>query len=118
MMEKFIEGRMEKMNNNDGYVREESGHTAQAFSHFTHHFSKGEMIVVDVQGFVAGDRYVLTDPAIHTTKPCGHFGTTNLGRDGVEKFFVSHACNSVCRSLALPEEKSGKSFNPAPTKFT
>ena len=45
-------------------------------------------------------RYVLTDPAIH----CGslrRFGKTNLGREGMYKFFRTHYCNGVCRAMSL-----------------
>lgn len=108
MAEKLMDGRFEKMNNNDGWVKDEGGVTAQAFSHFTEHFTRGQLIVVDVQGVRQDNQYCLTDPAIHTSAACDHFGGTNLGEEGIKKFFSSHACNSYCQKLGLSSDRAAK----------
>jgi len=110
-MEPFMTGTFEKFNNNLGYV---SGchDVLQAFSHWTHYVTKGYLIVVDLQGWKAGSDYILTDPAIHCTELVrsspyvgAQFGDTNLGQEGMNQFFATHECNSVCRALGLSRNK-------------
>lgn len=114
-IEPFLSGRYQKFNDNYGYVhpstfnddpkatqhvknsRVYSQH-AQAFSHFTYHFSKGKLVVVDIQG--VGSYY--TDPQIHTFDEKG-FGVGNLGQRGIEAFVKSHTCSQVCENFKLPE---------------
>ena len=104
-MERYIAGKYIKFNNNAGFVNE-AAYTAtlNAFSHWTYLATGKYLMVVDLQGVkeeTSGEvRYVLTDPAIH----CGslrRFGKTNLGREGMYKFFRTHYCNGVCRAMAL-----------------
>ena len=63
LVEPFLEGEYTKYSNNRGW---ESGDraTPAAFSHFSYEYSKGQLVVVDVQG--VGDLY--TDPGIHTSE--------------------------------------------------
>ena len=73
--EKFLNGVYVKYNNNAGFVLPleklsvtfEWNKQCQAFSHYTFSFSKGELIVMDLQGvnneLIIGGFY-LTDPAI------------------------------------------------------
>lgn len=104
-MERYITGKYIKFNNNAGFVNE-AAYTAtlNAFSHWTYWATGRYLMVVDLQGVkeetCGGVRYVLTDPAIH----CGslrRFGKTNLGREGMYKFFRTHYCNGVCKAMAL-----------------
>ena len=104
-MERYITGKYIKFNNNAGFVNE-AAYTAtlNAFSHWTYWATGRYLMVVDLQGVKeetsGGVRYVLTDPAIH----CGslrRFGKTNLGREGMYKFFRTHYCNGVCKAMAL-----------------
>lgn len=69
---------------------------AQAYSHFTYVHSRGQCIVVDIQG--VGAYY--TDAQIHTRNGKG-FGLGNLGAPGLVAFVGSHACTRVCRALGL-----------------
>ncbi|XP_028404560.1 alpha-protein kinase vwkA-like [Dendronephthya gigantea] len=104
-MEKYINGKYIKFNNNAGFVNE-TAYTAtlHAFSHWSYWASGRYLMVVDLQGVKEESsghvRYVLTDPAIH----CGslrRFGKTNLGREGMYKFFRTHYCNGICKAMAL-----------------
>ncbi len=104
-MERYITGKYVKFNNNVGFVNE-TAYTAtlNAFSHWTYWATGRYLMVVDLQGVKdesSGEvRYVLTDPAVH----CGtlrRFGKTNLGRDGMYKFFRTHYCNGICKAMAL-----------------
>jgi hypothetical protein len=105
-MERYIPGKYVKFNNNAGFVNE-TAYTAtlNAFSHWTYWATRRYLMVVDLQGVKKEEssgevRYVLTDPAIH----CGslrRFGKTNLGREGMYKFFRTHYCNGICKAMAL-----------------
>jgi hypothetical protein len=105
-LEPFIPGNYVKFNNNNGFVDkalEISHPLMQTFSHFTYSYSKGLVMVTDVQGVVESDgNYKLTDPAIHTADSSTCLkDPTNLGRDGMAAFFATHVCNSFCRALSL-----------------
>jgi hypothetical protein len=104
-LEPFIKGTYLKFNNNNGYVNKihEAAHAIlQTFSHFTYCYSRGLVMVTDVQGAVQGDTYLLTDPAIHTPNPDKDLpDRTNLGPKGIAAFFATHACNEFCRRLSL-----------------
>ena len=79
--------------------------TVLAFSHWTQAVTGGKLILVDLEGVVTGEEggrstILLTDPAIH----CVHldrYGDLNRGTDGMESFFETHECNSVCAALNL-----------------
>lgn len=66
-------GSFKKYNNNWGWVTSDGSKVSEAlaaFSHWTHHISKGHLIVVDIQGIEAEGKLVLTDPAIHRSVIC------------------------------------------------
>eukprot|EP01012_Entosiphon_sulcatum_P010089 TRINITY_DN15833_c0_g1_i1.p1 TRINITY_DN15833_c0_g1~~TRINITY_DN15833_c0_g1_i1.p1 ORF type:complete len:1179 (-),score=193.52 TRINITY_DN15833_c0_g1_i1:7-3516(-) len=97
-VEPYLPGHYEKHNNNWGFVAAVERNTPQAFSHFTFHHTAGMYLVIDIQG--VGDIY--TDPQIHSYDGSG-FGLGNSGQEGIEKFFATHRCNSICKFLRLPE---------------
>jgi hypothetical protein len=70
-------------NDNDGDVTKETGGTPQRFSHFTYVKSKGEFLVVDLQGWRDETNesivYIFTDPLVHSKKREG-FGKGRLRR--------------------------------------
>jgi hypothetical protein len=104
-LEPFITGTYLKFNNNNGYVNKplEAAHAIlQTFSHFTYCYSRGLVMVTDIQGAVHGDTYLLTDPAIHTPNPDKDLpDPTNMGLGGMGAFFATHSCNGYCRRLSL-----------------
>ena len=82
LVEPLIAGQFTKYNNNCGFVDFVAKRaTPHAFSHFTYHFTKGNLLVCDIQG--VGDIY--TDPQIHS-------------RTGKGLVY-----GKVCPSPALPE---------------
>jgi hypothetical protein len=102
-IEKFIEGSYKKYSNNAGFVDyEDPAFSLQAFSHWTHQRTDGNLMIVDLQGIVAGNdgKYLLTDPCIHSTDVL-RFGRTNLGKVGMTRFFQTHICNIICHALKL-----------------
>eukprot|EP00794_Sanderia_malayensis_P006371 gene6371-7103_t len=111
-VEPFMFGNFEKITNNmDHVVKEDvSGkNLLLAFSHFSYCKSKGELIVVDIQGWTSQDKrgfHFLTDPQIHTIDRRG-YGTGNLGRKGMNSFWQKQhkVCNEVCRSLNLDQNR-------------
>ena len=80
-----LEGVWEKYNNNHGLVisnptPDGTDHDViQAFSHWTHYVTDGQMVVVDCQGVFnkSKNAFLLTDPALHC-KDVTRFGGTNV----------------------------------------
>eukprot|EP01012_Entosiphon_sulcatum_P032617 TRINITY_DN41461_c0_g1_i1.p1 TRINITY_DN41461_c0_g1~~TRINITY_DN41461_c0_g1_i1.p1 ORF type:complete len:508 (+),score=65.08 TRINITY_DN41461_c0_g1_i1:34-1557(+) len=105
-VEPYMDGKYKKYNNNYGWADDRN--TPQAFSHFTHEYTKHKLMVVDIQG--VDDMY--TDPQIHTHDKQG-FGAGNVGPEGIKKFYDTHICNSVCRYLRLPQRTA--QFKPGHT---
>lgn len=108
------EAKMVKYTNNlnyvvDGSTLDKKGRTnlklALAFSHFSYCFTKGYLLVTDLQGIDSVDSngsptLLLTDPAIHCSIHA-RFGKTNLRGHGILAFFRKHHCNEYCQALGL-----------------
>ncbi|MBN3290125.1 TRPM7 protein, partial [Polypterus senegalus] len=107
-IEECITGEFRKFNNNNGdeiiptNLLEE---TMLAFSHWTYEYTRGELLVLDMQG--VGES--LTDPSVIKSGEKGShdmiFGPANLGDDAIKNFRAKHHCNSCCRKLKLPDLK-------------
>ncbi|KAJ8247832.1 hypothetical protein GJAV_G00251040 [Gymnothorax javanicus] len=108
-IEECITGEFRKFNNNNGdeivptNLLEE---TMLAFSHWSYEYTKGELLVLDLQG--VGE--ILTDPSVIKSGEKGRsydmiFGPANLGDDAIRNFCAKHHCNSCCRKLKLPDLK-------------
>jgi len=98
-VENLLEGEYKKYNNNSGWQDMNEGkynQLAQAFSHFSWQFTKGYLIIVDLQGPYG----VFTDPQIHSLD-IHKFGGGNFGNLGMIRFFVTHKCNKFCKALGL-----------------
>ena len=79
-----------------------------AFTHFTYVFTNKQVMVCDLQGVYNYDMkpptFELTDPAIHYKSKSGKknvFGRTDAGEDGMQLFFKTHKCTSVCKLMQL-----------------
>ncbi|MGH0134988.1 UNVERIFIED_CONTAM: hypothetical protein FKN15_008891 [Acipenser sinensis] len=107
-IEECITGEFRKFNNNNGdeivptNMLEE---TMLAFSHWSYEYTRGELLVLDLQG--VGEN--LTDPSVIKSGEKGShdmiFGPANLGDDAIKNFRAKHQCNSCCRKLKLPDLK-------------
>lgn len=111
-VENYIESSYEKFNNNNGWVAVHNhpvSNIAQALSHFSWQFTKGYLMIVDLQGGSA----VLTDPQIHCVN-MKRFGSGNMGYVGMLKFFMTHVCNEYCKKLNLIDPRAEEStfFDP------
>ncbi|KAG7333576.1 hypothetical protein KOW79_003711 [Hemibagrus wyckioides] len=92
-IEECITGEFRKFNNNNGdeivptNLLEE---TMLAFSHWTYEYTRGELLVLDLQG--VGE--ILTDPSVIKSGEKGSydmvFGPANLGDDAIRNFRTKH----------------------------
>ncbi|XP_031755066.1 transient receptor potential cation channel subfamily M member 7 isoform X12 [Xenopus tropicalis] len=107
-VEECMTGRFRKYNNNTGNENVPTNKlekTMLAFSHWTYEYTRGEFLVLDLQG--VGEN--LTDPSV--IKAWGRrsqdmiFGPANLGEDAIKNFCSKHQCNTCCRNLKLTELK-------------
>ncbi|RIA81489.1 kinase-like domain-containing protein, partial [Glomus cerebriforme] len=89
-----------RFNSNSGVIVEFRP-TLEAFAHYTYQYTKGYLVVYDLQGIELNDEFVLTDPAIHCVDTL-RFGRTNFGERGIKQCFLeNHKCNDVCKKLKL-----------------
>ncbi|XP_067839182.1 transient receptor potential cation channel subfamily M member 6 isoform X2 [Heptranchias perlo] len=105
-LEKYMSGQFRKYNNNNGdeliptNLLEE---TMLAFSHWSYEYTRGELLVLDLQG--VGEN--LTDPSVikaeEKTSQEMVFGPANLGEEAIRNFTVKHHCNTCCKKLKLPD---------------
>ena len=89
-------------------------------SHYSYHASNGSYLLCDLQGSYSDNKFVLTDPVIHSR--AGEFGATDGGEEATQALFARHRCNGFCEahwsraaSLGLPTRlaaKSGTTFFP------
>nr|XP_015222646.1 PREDICTED: transient receptor potential cation channel subfamily M member 6 isoform X2 [Lepisosteus oculatus] len=105
-IEKNLNGDFKKYNSTNGeevtpmsFLEE----TILAFSHWTYEYSRGELIVLDLQG--AGEN--LTDPSVIKAEDKDEqdmiFGPANLGDGTIQNFIEKHQCNRCCKQLKLPD---------------
>jgi len=102
--ERYLDGEFIKFNGNNGYVNEQdpgSSEMMQAFSHYTYVKSRGNLMVVDLQGVVDNGALLLTDPQVLSRKKM--FGRGDLGIEGFHLFFDKHRCGETCMALKLVE---------------
>ncbi|KAK1216229.1 hypothetical protein PQX77_021143 [Marasmius sp. AFHP31] len=83
--------------------------TMSAFTHFTHYWSFGILVYVDLQSshtFKNGHvSWVLFDAMTHTQKK-GSSSPGDHGEDGINNFVLHHQCNAICESLELLDVSS------------
>jgi len=113
--ESFITGEYIKWNTNTGWVEDKViRHTPHAFSFASFRLSKGQLMVVDVQG--VDDLY--TDPQIHALSGDG-FGNGNLGARGMALFLRSFRFDlnpivkhfGLCPFITAPGEQAALDDN-------
>uniref|UniRef100_A0AAQ5Y4G1 non-specific serine/threonine protein kinase n=1 Tax=Amphiprion ocellaris TaxID=80972 RepID=A0AAQ5Y4G1_AMPOC len=115
-IEECITGEFRKFNNNNGdeivptNLLEE---TMLAFSHWTYEYTRGELLVLDLQvSFALSDISVTSAYRSYDMI----FGPANLGDDAIRNFRAKHHCNSCCRKLKLPDLKRNE-YTPDKVTF-
>lgn len=98
--EDFIEGEFKKWCSNYGYISTES-QSMPAFMHWSWVYTRGELMVADLQGVLKPDGFFLTDPVIMSLSYS--YGQTDTGAEGMIMFFYNHKCNELCQQLPKPE---------------
>lgn len=95
IIEPFIEA-YTKFNSNTGWCdnKTEDARLMQALSHFSYHYTEGNVLLCDLQGGFEKSSIILTDPALmsHTME----YGPCDMGTDAIFKFFDRHTCNKYC----------------------
>jgi hypothetical protein len=105
-VEPHLDGDFQKLNSNTGFVflgTEERYDIAQAFSHWSWIQTERRLLVCDLQGVFKNDKWLFTDPVIHTSCSESRFGITDLKDRGINAFFRTHTCNRFCAGLPKPE---------------
>ena len=102
---------IEPMNASTTRTEDDPSKYLQAFTHFTYLHTNKKVMVCDLQGIYNTDtvppRFELSDPAIHYASKKGRvmvFGRTDKGKEGIQLFFNTHKCNSVCKYLQLSKK--------------
>lgn len=109
LCEPFLDN-FSKFNSNTTESKAESAAIANALSHFSYDYSKGDYLLCDIQGGVFDNRdeendeeedlpenreYTLSDVVIMTKdRRCG---PADLGLKGIETWFSEHECNQYCK---------------------
>ena len=106
-VEPFINGYFVKFIDNNGWINEDEFHsTLHTFAHWTWVYTKGNILICDIQGVTANNTFLLTDPALHHKDDMKFmYSETNLGEDGIVQFFKTHQCNKLCQGLNLPKHR-------------
>ncbi|PKY54606.1 kinase-like protein [Rhizophagus irregularis] len=109
---KFHNIEYKRFNANTGVITELRP-ILEAFVHFTYEYTKGYLVVCDLQGIELTNEFLLTDPAIHCVDSL-RFGRTNFGKEGINQLFLAnHRCNDICKQLKLKHISNGLSEDVA-----
>ena len=118
LLESLLTGSYTRFSNNMGYINEaQEAELAHAFSHWTHSVSEGRLMVTDLQGTRRGNAYTLTDAAIHCPLDMMRFGACNQGAVGIDAFFETHRCASVCAALGLQHQITADMIDSAQDSY-
>ena len=107
---RWTSGHFVKFTNNSSYrnrsVAEKWMNVLMAFSHYTFHVSNGQLMVTDLQGWLPSTDdgpITLTDPAINSQSHRSFFNITNVGANGISRFWTAQhpECNDMCLGLGL-----------------
>ncbi|KAI1333050.1 kinase-like domain-containing protein [Xylariaceae sp. FL0255] len=112
LVEPMVHG-FEKLNSNTGWAESSSNpwsEVMQALSHFSYHYSNGELILCDLQGAAHNDEYILCDPAIISTHQS--YGPADLGPKGINDWFLKHKCGKYCnKNWRKPKQALPRTFD-------
>ncbi|XP_076470737.1 uncharacterized protein LOC143300731 [Babylonia areolata] len=70
----------------------------EAFVHFSHHASRGQLVICGLEGQEDDmGRVVLKTPVVHSRD--ASYGETDLGPSGIQEVMSRHVCNRHCRQV-------------------
>lgn len=101
-IEPFISGEYRKFTSNSGWVDPHIGNAIPAYMHFSWLYSRGTIVVSDIQGVRCNTCYMLTDPATQSINR--EFGETDLGAEGIVRFLTTHVHTDLCRNMPWPNK--------------
>ena len=85
-----------------GFQRAAAIRPSLLYNSLRYHQSNGDLVIVDIQGVMEAGRYLLTDPAAHSKERL-QYGNLDHGVAGMQKFFSTHECTSLCRDWKKPK---------------
>lgn len=101
-IEPYIVGEYKKFTSNSGWVDPRIGNAIPAYMHFSWLYSRGAIVVSDIQGVRCDTCYMLTDPATQSIKR--EFGETDLGAEGIVRFLTTHKHTELCKHMPWPTQ--------------
>jgi len=118
LVEDYLRGVIKTFVDSDGFEINQRGNSAdiaQAFTHFSYQYSRGQVVI----GNLRGSENVLRLPQVYTYNGCG-YGDGNTGLIAYIKFFSSHKCNQYCRRLKLknPNQKASSNHSSEHSLFS
>lgn len=114
IVEDYLPGQYKKWVSNYGYISPES-EVLPAFAHWSWVHTRGERMIVDLQGVRRDDlnEYTLTDPVLLSASVAG--GELGCGDTGIEcmaMFFYHHKCGVLCQHLPRPTNQNVEAIIP------
>ncbi|CAK9084224.1 unnamed protein product [Durusdinium trenchii] len=110
LTEPFI-ANFDNFNSNSGWQGvSEWSKALQSLSHFSYHYSHGDVVLCDLQGAIEDTAVVLTDPVLNSRDK--RYGPTDLGQKGIENFFHHHTCGNWCDAAWSKPRATYKHFTP------
>lgn len=102
-VEDFCDGEIVKFNNNSGEVTDTEHPIMCAFTHWAFEYTRTEYTVLDLQGWIQGERVLLTDPSLTSRVASKVPTSSNWSEGGMNNFFRNHRCNEYCHRAGLKE---------------
>ncbi|KAL3877736.1 hypothetical protein ACJMK2_035399 [Sinanodonta woodiana] len=104
LVEEYLKGNFLHFLSKWGEVRHSKCELLEAFAHFTHHESHGQLVVCNLKGIFNNGCFSLTNPTIHSST--GQFGSKDYRTAGISEVYRNHCCNFICNGLGLPRKNN------------
>lgn len=94
----FVKEKMKAFDERPSQLNSFEQNILDAFSHFTYKYTNNQLLVTSARTSMTGhSRCLLDEPVIFSTVKKYKFGSSDLGQRGIDFFFKSHICNSLCQ---------------------
>jgi hypothetical protein len=104
---KFITGICTNEDLSKSEIKTPCEHKFQAiecFTHYTFEKTNRNLIVLDLRTLHFKNEYLITEPVIFSIIS-NRFGSSDLGKKGIENFISKHNCNIYCKEIGLKKLK-------------